>query len=354
MGDNTEWVLVDVTTNRTQHPADLQRELLSLLEEEWGIVRAEDGYLLLEHGETNKTLPETFFTFAYPTDTPQVPYDAQFGEQIELLGYDIKQDFWGRVLVQWHLRPLMPLPPTLSIDTALLNADGTPLPDTTNQPLTLLYWLPLSEWEVGKDYLLTTLPREAAEQFYPGLTVRDEGQPLAKKTLAASKEPLRFTEWGEWLVAGEWRLEDNHAQRGEVGWREWEAPASLAASDETGEWEVARLGAWEVAREEQAEALHLTLHWQAKESGATPTQRFIHLVPKEGVPIPITQLDGPLGGEYPVTQWLKDEWISEEVMLILPPEGPSEWRILVGLYDPVSQERLPVKPDGGSHTFELR
>ena len=401
MGENTQWVLVDVTTNRTTHPADLQQKLQTLLADDWGIANAQDGYLLLQRGLTTKTIPDRFYSFAHPTSPPEVALHARFGEQLEVLGYDIKQDFWGRVTLSWHLRPLAPLAPSLKLDAALLDRDGNPLPETAHQPLTLLFWQPLTRWKVGEKYLIQTLPRASEKAFWPALTLREEEEQLpivgcTTQDLTCegnrSSSPVRLTQSGQWLTGGEWQIEEGHIQRGQIGWRQWEAPTALAA--QPGEWAVARLGAWHVASgrtkippcssdgaqsgyifgacssygdaTEKEQEIHITLHWQATQNSAPPTQarrahqarrafsRFLHIVPAEGAPVPFAQNDGPLGSDYPITQWLAGEWVSETITITLPADAPSQWRLLVGLYDPNSGERLPVAPDGGNATFELK
>ncbi|MGB0387709.1 MAG: DUF2079 domain-containing protein [Ardenticatenaceae bacterium] len=401
VGKNAQWVLVDVTTNTTQHPADLQRKLLALLEEDWGIATAQDGYLLLQRGATNKHLPDSFYTFGQPEYSPQVPYHLRFGEQLELLGYDIKQDFWGRVRIGWHLQRISgtecpdecPLPKSLTIDAALLSPEGAPLPDTAYQPLTLLLWQPLAKWQVGQKHVVQTLPRPSKGPFWPALTVRNEAEdeaedkaedkakdkdkaedehqdedqnqdnplpiiectkqdPLCEPQTARNRDrlPLQVTQKGPWLTAGEWQLQHHHAQRGKIGWRQWQAPAPLAA--QPGEWAVARLGGWHVALAGQE--IQVTLQWQATQEHAPPTQRFLHLVPAQGAPVPIAQQDGALGGDYPITQWAAGEWVSEVITISLPPDAPNEWRLLVGLYDPNNGQRLPVAPTGQNATFELK
>ncbi len=350
VGDNAEWILVDVTTNTTMHPADLHRELLARLQGGWGIAAARDGYLLLQRGAGETQLPDSFFSFAQPSDPPEVPLRARFGEWIEVLGYDVEQDLWGRVAVRWHLRPLAPLPPTLTLDTALLDPTGTPLPDTSGQPLTLLEWLPLAQWQPEQGHLLHTLPREAAASFFPALVVRLEGNALPLSIEGeAPPGPARAAQQGEWLVAGEWRL-THHATHGVAGWRVWAPPADLA--DQPAAWSVAQLAGWQV-EQVGANRVAITLHWQATMTGAPPTQRFVHLVPVGGPPLPLAQADGPLGGEYPVPRWAEGEWVSETVTLDLPSELPDGWQLLVGLYDPASGARLPVTPDAGDSTFAL-
>ena len=367
-GENTQWILVDVTSNRTSHPADLAREIKSLLAGEWGVVKAQDGYLLLQRGHETKQIPTSFYSFSQPIAPPTYPLALRAGEQLNLLGYDIEQDFWGRVRVTWHVRPLAPLSPEMAIDTALLNSDGHPLPETAYQPLTLLFWQPLTEWQVGQTYLIQTLPRASDSLFWPAFGLRDGDTPfpwhecLPHDALCAtnrSSSPLRFTPIGPWLGGGSWQLIDNHLQAGQTGWRQMQPPTPLATQPAT--WPVARLAAWQInpsacpdATCETDTQLHLTLHWQASQDNASAVQRFVHLVPADGPPVPFAQHDSPLTNDYPITSWITNEWVSETHLIALPPDAPAKWRVLVGLYDPTTGERLPVQPDDGNTTFELK
>ncbi|MBA3533883.1 MAG: hypothetical protein H0T73_18345, partial [Ardenticatenales bacterium] len=351
VGENAEWVLVDVTTNSTQHPADLRRDLLALLDKGWGIAEARDGYLLLKRGATEKQLPREFFWFARLGAPPTIAFHARLGDLIEVFGYDVVQDFWGRVIVRWHLRPTTALPPTLVLATALLDGEGTPLPDTVAQPTSLLTWLPVEQWEVGHVYVVQTLPREATPTFWPTLSATLEGTPLPLTVLNGSggpPAPVRLEQVGAWLHAGAWKLENNHARRAEEGWRRWASP--VAEAKEPGNWTIAHLGAWEITRVGGEERLQVMLHWRASGSGMPPVQRFLHLVPAEGAPVPLAQVDSPLGTpEYPNSHWLEGEWISEPLTLSIPPGAPDRMRLLVGLYDPESGQRFPLlSPSGDS------
>ncbi|MDQ4078977.1 MAG: hypothetical protein M3220_22390, partial [Chloroflexota bacterium] len=99
--------------------------------------------------------------------------------------------------------------------------------------------------------------------------------------------------------------------------------------------------------------VRITLHWQAMQDDLPLTQRFLHLVPAQGTPIPLAQVDTPLGQEYPSTQWTAGEWVSETITLSIPSDAPPRLRLLVGLYNPATSERLPVAPNTVDEAFEL-
>ena len=83
----------------------------------------------------------------------------------------------------------------------------------------------------------------------------------------------------------------------------------------------------------------LTLYWQASARLDTGYTVFVHVLDAQGAIL--AQADGPpLADHYPTTAWQPHE-IVQDSRVVLP--GP---RYLVGLYDPLSGERLPAYLDG--------
>ena len=92
--------------------------------------------------------------------------------------------------------------------------------------------------------------------------------------------------------------------------------------------------------------LILSLYWQAERKVSRDFQVFVHLVDSHGNII--AQADSPpLGGLYPTSKWLPKQ-IIQDVHLVPIPPGSSPKAILVGLYDLVTLERLPVFREDGS------
>jgi 4-amino-4-deoxy-L-arabinose transferase-like glycosyltransferase len=88
--------------------------------------------------------------------------------------------------------------------------------------------------------------------------------------------------------------------------------------------------------------LAVTLHWHALHMPDENYHAFVHLLDAEGNAL--AQHDGPPGsGEtmLPTLGWLPGEYIVDEHPLQLPPDLPGgEYRLGVGLYDPISWQRL--------------
>lgn len=84
----------------------------------------------------------------------------------------------------------------------------------------------------------------------------------------------------------------------------------------------------------------LTLYWQAQQRVAGRFKVFVHLVNEAGQIA--AQSDAiPAGGEAPTESWLPREVVVDRHSLRLP--GAGRYRLLVGMYDPISGQRLPAQ-----------
>ena len=86
----------------------------------------------------------------------------------------------------------------------------------------------------------------------------------------------------------------------------------------------------------------LTLHWHALQTPDRNYHVFVHLLDADGGIL--AQDDGPpAGGQVPTLGWLPGEYVQDPRRLELPFDAPEGvYRLRVGLYDPVTQER-PVE-----------
>ena len=93
----------------------------------------------------------------------------------------------------------------------------------------------------------------------------------------------------------------------------------------------------------------ITLYWQALEPMTTQYKVFVHLV-GEGGPNDIrAQVDTHPG--LPTSGWVPGEYLADTVELELPDHlSPGHYRLLLGLYDEPSGERLHLldEADGAS------
>ena len=97
---------------------------------------------------------------------------------------------------------------------------------------------------------------------------------------------------------------------------------------------------------ENSDSLNVTLYWQAKQPPNDSYKVFLHFQDVKTHEI-IAQSDSiPRAWTYPTTEWQPGEIVRDVVKIPLDsiPEGP--YRVIVGLYDELSGERLPlVRPD---------
>ena len=92
--------------------------------------------------------------------------------------------------------------------------------------------------------------------------------------------------------------------------------------------------------------LTLTLYWEPLAIPERDYTVFVHLAGADGRPV--AQRDGyPLGGRYPTGLWRPGEVIRDAVELTVPADASGTYRLLVGMYDPRTLERLPVGGTAG-------
>ena len=96
-----------------------------------------------------------------------------------------------------------------------------------------------------------------------------------------------------------------------------------------------------------AEEVQVTLRWSADSLPAADYTVFVHLVGVEGDGVAIAQGDGPpLGGRWPTSLWIPGIVLDDGHTIPLPEDvAAGTYHLLVGLYDPVTGERLRL-PDG--------
>jgi 4-amino-4-deoxy-L-arabinose transferase-like glycosyltransferase len=97
---------------------------------------------------------------------------------------------------------------------------------------------------------------------------------------------------------------------------------------------------------EPGDTLTLTLHWQARDWVDAPYTTFVHLLDPDGQGV--TQADGPpFNNLHPTDHWLPGERLRDQRRLTVPQDAPpGRYQLVVGWYDPLTLERLPLV-DGG-------
>jgi hypothetical protein len=97
----------------------------------------------------------------------------------------------------------------------------------------------------------------------------------------------------------------------------------------------------------RSEPLALALHWQAIRPPQQDYTVFTQLIGPDGQ-VWAQQDNPPQGGRYPTTAWAVNDRVVDRYQLRLPEVAPpGQYRLLVGMYDPTTGQRLPaITPDG--------
>ena len=164
--NDAEYIWLDVTSSAYPlTPRELYLSAQRLLrEQEFGVVLAADGYLLLERGRaTSHTgqLPDTFYSFARSDErSVPSPAGARFGQVLELVGYDSsilnvvnQQQLPATVTTYW--RALEPLRQDYRFALFFTRTDGA-IVYHYDEDTAASAWYPTSVWEVGEVVRLET------------------------------------------------------------------------------------------------------------------------------------------------------------------------------------------------------
>jgi hypothetical protein len=99
-----------------------------------------------------------------------------------------------------------------------------------------------------------------------------------------------------------------------------------------------------------ADVLSLTLYWQAEAEMTINYTVFVQVLNQTGQVV--AQVDQPpQAGAAPTTTWLPGEILIDPYTISLAGLPPGDYRLITGLYNPATGERLPVA--GGGDFVEL-
>jgi len=127
--------------------------------------------------------------------------------------------------------------------------------------------------------------------------------------------------------------------------------ADLSAADQAWGQGAVRLVGYGVERSEGG-WLNVRLRWRAADEVGVDYAVFVHLLDQSGALV--AQHDGlPQDGYAPTRTWRAGEVVDDRHSVALPPDLPAgDYRLAVGLYDPLTGERLPLA-GGGVDSFTL-
>jgi hypothetical protein len=115
---------------------------------------------------------------------------------------------------------------------------------------------------------------------------------------------------------------------------------------------TARVAGYDISAAEVApgDEWELTLYWEALAPMAVNYTVFVHVEDATGQIV--AQADRqPTGGFHPTSAWTPGQALKDSYRLTIPEDtSPGEYRVLAGLYDPATSERLPLLDPSGAPT----
>jgi uncharacterized membrane protein len=174
VGD-ADYVLLDVNESDRGIPSEFRIAYDNLLkEDQFGVVDAADGYVLLKRGAPKQNLPDAFFTmFRAQNPAPQHPLQIDFEDKVRFLGYDVLTDQYGRGSLRTYWQRLKPLDKNYVLFPFLADENGAPLPDM-NFPMTCLFWYPSAAWKKNETVVCKTIPLEWNDRVRLGVGVTQD------------------------------------------------------------------------------------------------------------------------------------------------------------------------------------
>jgi uncharacterized membrane protein len=355
--DDADYVLLDVTGPAwPQHPSDLKRNVEELLADDFGIVAAQDGYLLLQRGAKAKTLPPEFFTaWAAPADesapgagfTPTaIIFGDQGGDLLALRGYRVEVDRYGELVVTLVWEALRAIDADLRVYVGYLDRELQTLHDNRFYPPAAALWYPTALWTPGKPVLLQTLPWTLdADHFVLGVGVYtgESGWEEGKRLTARQVEPtLPVLEGGSLVRVG------GFAQvTGAAAW----TPVAPVVGTPSQPLDAAfvdglRLkGATLPENARRGAMLPVSLFWRADTLPQADYSVFVQMLDATGAKV--VQWDGApydAASKLPASNWPAGWQGTHKVSLALPTTlPPGDYTVIAGMYDWQTGARLSVQ-----------
>lgn len=297
------------------------RELLSELDRNYGHVQTVGKYEL------------------YAPDPLQHQRRVEYGDQLALVGWSLDappEPGAGdslRLTAVWQAQ--QPPAADYTAFAHLVGEDGRGWAGDDHQPHQGLY--PTRAWGAGemvRDSFALTVPADAP----PGLYELEVGW------YSPALERLPVTCAADASAAGHCRNEAFRIAVLPVDWATTESAPLQPAGARFGEAITLEGFGWQV----EPQAVEVTLRWSAERPLAADYTVFVHLVRPDGTTqSPLAQGDAPpLGGRWPTSLWLPGVALDDRHTVPLPDGlAPGSYDLVVGLYDPITGQRLAL-PDG--------
>ncbi len=341
------WALLDVTTNTDMAPGDLKSDVDALLAGAWGVVDGADGFLLLRRGASLKTIPDPFYEFAKVVGDVQpagngatLPTVASATTQlVRTAATEWPRWRLTKVTAEWLVGDAhngLEDPPLLD----LVTPDGELLYNLTTAAPPALVWYPPARWQPGEQIRVTTLPL-ALPRFWGIVTAGVS----ARKDLLAAQSADGQRALVSVLLQGTQGLYELPLPPGSPPFATAVRlnPATATFADGTPGVALTLHGWGEATTVAPGESFLLWLRWSGK---GWPTGKtvFVHVRVDEQT---VAQSDGAprFFVFYDPDTLLAQRGVADDVRQLAIPADLSPGTtlsIVVGLYDSVTGERLPL------------
>jgi hypothetical protein len=254
------------------------------------------------------------------------------GDQVDFLGHDrnAKTQLPGDDLdISLYWFPTAPLTPDQYVFLQLLDAQGQVAAGMEGPPIS---WLPTSLW-----------PTNSPLRSQHSLRIPADLEPGAYALIAGLFNPATN-------VRQMWNGDD-HLRLGEVeiGTRhhDFNPPAPQHPLDLTLAGGHQLLGYDLVAGDSPGSPINLVLYWRAAGPTDIRYRAFVHLLAADDTILDQSDQD-PAAGDHPTTSWLVGETIADAHTLTIPLDASTTPdHLALGLYDPVTGQRLPFIDEQG-------
>lgn len=365
--DDADHIVLDITEDSWPlHPVALRDRVRDFLANDFGVVAANDGYLLLAKNrpELPTTLPDAFYDFARVTDpasfTPQFPVEVIFDDKLRLLGYDLVLGAHEANLPQAVLywQALQPLDQDYALWPFFIDRNGQVIEEPRARPLVTTLWYPPTRWSPQEIIITRTLPWDLGQEFTlaVGVTSGDWTDRSQRLPINRHDESLYTLENNSWLRLGSFRRETHWSGRKLI--KPVPVEAELPTSPvEAQFWRLIDLQgvAWPDSPPKAGEDLRFALRWQTREPLTIDLTTFAHLLDNQGNIV--AQRDWTpqdATGYLPTSAWQPGRPVVDQQSLPLPADLPAgDYRLVIGWYYAVTGERLPLTAGEGTDTVEV-
>ncbi len=355
---NTEYLLLDAATftaNKDNFLTWMRDQVVG--GREFGIVAAEDGYILMRRGAPRRPLPDAFYSFLRVTDpAPEYPLTVDFGDALRLHGYDIQGRRMDERLYTLYFEALRPLDTDYQIALFELSPQGDVVGATTEPPAALV-WYPTSRWQPGEIIRIVFDPvtwwtRDKPEfgvavGVYEGDQVWDLGRRLPPRVVN-SRWQVRLP--GERTLLQLATLRNRlWGPAEEVPLRVFSPPRIPRKLEADLGGQIRLLGYNAGPTEVRpGQEIHVRLYWQARAPIVESYTVFVHLL-DEANQVRGQQDSPPERGLRPTYTWMPGEIVVDDMRFTVNPDAPpGSYQLEIGMYLPSSGTRLPVTDPTGA------